>query len=403
MYNSAKLNVVEKNHPFFWKGELTSALVKYFLEMHAECGFIIADPFAGSGIVLLESLKKDLEVIGCDINPAAYTLAKFFDNGALTYSEKWDLCQTVVRSIPWASLPMNKPVYQAKNPLISSKGYEYLLDFARTAIHTCTTQSQLVFVLNVLFKMENYKKLDLEQAWHHAYQQISSFLFSLPESRSSSSMLLSDARNLPRQLRNKIGRRKIDLIITNPPSLNAFNYHQNHRLMMELLDFDLSLVARSAFGSNKKNNEENLFFTVIQYCLDMAQTFSSLRQLISEEGMLIMTITRQANINNTTFYNGKMIKDICKQTRLFQLADESQRLVNSKTGITVDEEVLTLEPNYLEGDIDESARRVAVFHLKQALSSVSVESVIFDIEQAIASVNNVSPSPIYQIMMNDGS
>jgi hypothetical protein len=63
--------------------------------------------------------------------------------------------------------------------------------------------------------------------------------------------------------------------------------------------------------------------------------------------------------------------------------------------------VLTLEPNYLEGDIEESARHVAIFHLEQALSSVPVESVIADLEQAIASVNQVSPSPIYQIMIND--
>ena len=108
MYDSAKLNVVGKNHPFFWKGELAPALVEYFLDRHAGYQFLIADPFVGSGPVLLESLKKNLEVIGCDINPAAYTMSKFFDNGALTYSEKWTLCQEVARAIPWASVPINQ-------------------------------------------------------------------------------------------------------------------------------------------------------------------------------------------------------------------------------------------------------------------------------------------------------
>ena len=94
------------------------------------------------------------------------------------------------------------------------------------------------------------------------------------------------------------------------------------------------------------------------------------------------------------FYNGKIIKDICKQTRLFLLANESQRFVKSKIGNPIDEDVLTLEPNYIEGDIDESARRVAIEHLEKALSKAPVESVA-DLEQAIASTEQVSSSPIY--------
>jgi len=56
MYRSAKLNVVQKtrSHPFYWRGQFTPELVEYFLDIHADSNSLIADPFSGSGTVLLE-------------------------------------------------------------------------------------------------------------------------------------------------------------------------------------------------------------------------------------------------------------------------------------------------------------------------------------------------------------
>jgi hypothetical protein len=279
-YSSAKLNVVQKtrNNPFSWRGQFTPELVEYFLDVHAGSNSLIADPFSGSGTVLLESLKRNLDVIGCEVNPAAYAMSKFFEIGAFTFSEKWKLCQEVVCLVPL--LEVNKPLYQKEKSSNYREAYENFINFSKKAIDAHSSKSQLVLILNILFKMENYKKLNIGQAWHKAYNEISEFLFSLPESSSSISALLSDARNLHQQI-----ERKIDLIITSPPYINVFNYHQNHRIIMELLDFDILSVAHSEFGSNRKNRG-NRFLTVTQYCLDMAQALSSLRKSISEHGMI---------------------------------------------------------------------------------------------------------------------
>jgi len=60
MCSSAKLNVTQKtrSNPFSWRGQFTPELVEYFLDVHADSDSLIADPFSGSGTVLLESLKK---------------------------------------------------------------------------------------------------------------------------------------------------------------------------------------------------------------------------------------------------------------------------------------------------------------------------------------------------------
>ncbi len=390
MYSSAKLNVIQKtrSNPFSWRGQFTPELVEYFLDIHAASNSLIADPFSGSGTVLLEGLKRNLDVIGCEVNPAAYAMSKFFEIGAFTFPEKWNLCQEVLRSIPLSGLQVNRPLYQKEKSSNYREAYENFINFSKKAIDAHSSKYQLVLILNILFKMENYKKLNIGQAWYKAYNEISSFLFSLPESSSSVSALLSDARNL-----HKYIERKIDLIITSPPYINVFNYHQNHRIIMELLDFDILSVAHSEFGSNRKNRG-NRFLTVIQYCIDMAQTLFSMRKSISDDGKIIMIIGRESNVKKTPFYNGRIIKDVCNETELFSITDMSERFFKNKFGTTIYEDILTLKPNGSNDNTDKLARAVAISHLKEALKRVPSES-LSDLEKALESADNISSSPKY--------
>lgn len=389
MYSSAKLNVVQKtrSNPFSWRGQFTPELVEYFLDIHAKSNYLIADPFAGSGTVLLESLKRNLDVIGCEINPAAYAMSKFFES-RFTFSEKWKLCQELITSTPLSDLQVNKPLYQKSTN--SREAYENFIDFSKTVIEAHSDKKyQLVLILNILFKMETYKKLNIDQAWHKAYNEISAFLFSLPESSASVSALLSDARNLHQHI-----ERKIDLIITSPPYINVFNYHQNHRMIMELLDFDILSVAHSELGSNRKNRG-NRFLTVIQYCIDMVQALLSMRKSISDDGKVIMIIGRESNVKKTPFYNGAIIKDICIETKLFSITDISERFFKNKFGTMIYEDILTLKPADCNDNLDKIAKSVAISHLKEAFKRVPDESRS-DLEKALESVDNIASSPIYR-------
>jgi DNA modification methylase len=389
MYSSDKLNVTQKtrSNPFSWRGQFTPELIEYFLDTHASSSSLIADPFSGSGTVLLESLERKLDVIGCEVNPAAYAMSKFFEIGAIPISEKKSLCKELESAIPMLDF-VDKPIYQKDKSFNYREAYENLINFSKLAIHTHSSKPQLILILNILFKMESYKKLTIGQAWHKAYNQVYSFLCSLPESPSSVSALLSDARNLHKHI-----DRKIDLIITSPPYINVFNYHQNHRIIMELLDFDILSVAHSEFGSNRKNRG-NRFLTVIQYCIDMAQALSSMRKSISDNGKVILIIGRESNVKKTPFYNGMIIKDICTETKLFSITDMSERFFRNKFGTTIYEDILTLEPRDINNNPDKQARTVAISHLQDAIKRVHPESQL-DLEKALVSVDKISPSPEY--------
>ena len=62
----------------------------------------------------------------------------------------------------------------------------------------------------------------------------------------------------------------VDLVITSPPYINVFNYHQNYRAILEVLGFDLLKVAESEIGQPAKNRA-NRFRTVVQYTLNFDQ------------------------------------------------------------------------------------------------------------------------------------
>ena len=71
---------------------------------------------------------------------------------------------------------------------------------------------------------------------------------------------------------NNINNDSIDFVITSPPYINVFNYHQNYRKSVEATGFNVLEVARSEIGSNRKFRS-NRFLTVIQYALDIYQVF----------------------------------------------------------------------------------------------------------------------------------
>src|SRR5437870_185467 len=76
----SKLDVSNKTRVnlFNWRGQFTPELIEYLLDCYAHPDAIVADPFAGSGTVLLECARRQLDAHGFEINPAAYTMSKFY-------------------------------------------------------------------------------------------------------------------------------------------------------------------------------------------------------------------------------------------------------------------------------------------------------------------------------------
>lgn len=388
MYDQNKLNVNDKrrSNPFSWRGQFTPELIDYLLDIHHKKGTLVADPFSGSGTVLLESIRRNADAVGCEVNPSAYAMSKFLELASRTFPERWDLCQELVRTVPLPGNLMARPVHDI-NEKDYRKSYSALIFFAQRALDSHTNKQELVLLLNILFRMESFNKLNVGQAWNKAYKEITDFLYSLPETGSQVSARLTDARLIDKHISNA------GIIITSPPYINVFNYHQNHRIIMELLEFDILDVARSEFGSNRKNRG-NRFLTVIQYCLDMGQAISSMQRSICKDGTVIMVVGRESNVRKTPFYNGDIVCDLALTSGLFALKHRAERAFKNKFGSNIVEDILVFKPSSPLANTDDVAREVAIKHLKKA--SLSVENEVKDdLYGALSSIDKIESSPIF--------
>jgi hypothetical protein len=86
----------------------------------------------------------------------------------------------------------------------------------------------------------------------------------------------------------------------------VFNYHQNNRIAMESLRWQLLEIAKSEIGSNRKHRGNRLL-TVAQYCRDMFDVFVELRRVLKPCGKAIFVIGRTSSVRGIPFQNGTIV------------------------------------------------------------------------------------------------
>jgi DNA modification methylase len=128
--------------------------------------------------------------------------------------------------------------------------------------------------MNVLFASEKDKKMKLKDSILKSFSYFKNAIYGLPFTKCNIEVHYKDARQAGAMYKNQV-----DLIITSPPYINVFNYHQNYRAVTEAFDYNILKVAHSEFGSNRKNRGNRLL-TVIQYCLDMEGIITFILELI---------------------------------------------------------------------------------------------------------------------------
>ena len=195
---------------------------------------------------------------------------------------------------------------------------------------------------------------------------------------------------------------EIDFLLTSPPYINVFNYHQNYRAIIETFKFDILKVAHSEFGSNRKNRG-NRFKTVIQYCIDMEIALNSFWKALKQNGKMVLVLGRESNVRGIPFYNGQLIIEILEKSCGFSNIRTLERKFTNKFGISIKEDIIIAEKishsilNFNHG------KSIALKHLENSLTK-SKDEITFDIIDAIKTIDLIQPSPLFNptnILVND--
>lgn len=218
-----------------------------------------------------------------------------------------------------------------------------------------------------------------------AFQRYREICLALPWSSHSLSATEADARALP------LGSESTPLVVTSPPYVNVFNYHQHFRRAAEMLGHKPLDAARSEIGSNRKHRG-NRFLTVVQYCLDMTDAFREIRRVMKPSGTVVVVVGRESNVRGCRFENGRALFCLAAVSGL-ALETRMERVFTSRYGTRVYEDILVLKVTEPRPWPESAARMVARIQLEKALS-IAQEEVRQDVRDAIAASDSVQSSPL---------
>jgi len=383
-----KLDVTAKKRSnlFNWRGQFTPEFVEYILTSFTKKGDHIFDPFSGSGTVLQESARLGLKATGFEINPSAYAMSKFFSFCNLTKDERNQFCKSFETKLIAQIQNLNGQKVFVENEDFR-EAYLNLLSFAVSFDKLISNKQERMFFMNILFQSEKDKKLTVAESILKSFLYSKNCLLNLPFSVNPIKSQLLDARSSGDELANSV-----DFILTSPPYINVFNYHQNYRAIIETFHFDILKVAQSEFGSNRKNRG-NRFKTVIQYCIDMELAIRSFWEALKPNSIMVLIVGRESNVRGTPFYNGQLVVEIIEKTNGFSDIKTLERQFTNKFGINIKEDIIiATKTNDLSNSLN--GRAIAISHLEQNLKT-SENGVHLDLAEAILNSVEVIESPIF--------
>ena len=388
LLEQGRLDVSEKSRSniFGWRGQFTPQLIEYLLDAYAAPDSLIVDPFCGSGTVLLEAAAKRFPCRGSEINPAAYAMSKFITLGSLKENYRLRLFQRVQEKVLHLARKYDGTPLFIFSDCFREK-YKNLLSCAANLFPAMEGKRELLLALIVMMRTESGGRGSLASSLNRACESVCRDLCNLPLTDKMIDVDLCDARVIHEKC-----PASADLIVTSPPYINVFNYHQNFRALLEVIGFDLLKVAESEIGANRKNRS-NRFRTVIQYALDMEQCLISCATALKSDGTLILIVGHESNVRRIPFCNSRMLREIAYSLGCFHFSGERHRVFVNRFGKSIREDILIMR---LIGNIPShgEARRIAEAHLKQALAFAGGEPRA-DIEAALSDLQTVVASPLF--------
>ncbi len=373
------VNIEEKTRSnlFTWRGQFSPQLIEQLLRNYASENDAVFDPFLGSGTVLFECALLGLKASGCEINPAAVSFAKIYE---LINEPKKSVIESISTIENLISTYTNDlPLFEATN--INDFESE-LLDMLSNETNNITRTILLALITGLDLEI---KKLNVKRV-NNVWGTLRSNIENLPKSNVKLCCYQRDSR------KTSIRKKSVDFVVTSPPYINVFNYHQNYRKSIEKTGVDVLSVAKSEIGANRKFRQ-NRFLTVVQYCMDMSQVFCELRRVCVYDAKIIFIVGRESNVRRTPFKNAKLITSVAKICG-FQLDGEQQRLFTNKFGKSIYEEILRFSIiDSTVKNIIEEARKIGQKALNQSLFYCD-NKVKNEINEAIKKSKNIETSPI---------
>lgn len=293
--------------------------------------------------MLAEACGRDLACTGFDINPAAFLFTAMHRFATLTTSERArDLAQVAHALAPYQF----GGLFQS-DPQLDTGG---VID-AISSLQGLPLLAAAVAIMIASGDLPVPKPAKLARALAAVHDAVGH----MPRTEAPVRAAALDARYMD------LPDSSVDLIITSPPYINVFNYHQNYRPTLERLGWDPLASAAAEIGANRKHRQ-NRFRTVVQYAIDMALSLAEIRRVLVPGGVAVLIVGRCSTVRGVSFANAIMIALIARMGPGMTLELWRERRFVNRYGQTIYEDVLTFNSKKPNGpsDIGDAGRAVGV-------------------------------------------
>ena len=367
-----KLDIQEnrRTNSLPWRGQFSPKLVEVLLDEYATRDEVVLDPFCGSGTTLMEASVHGNRSYGIELNPAAYILARLY---------------------MFCGRPL-APVFSTLQKLESTLAFNQSIRASAESISKWIDKlpsdpEKIIMEAVFLLTLGNGEELK-EEKLGKAFTRVRQLLQRLSQTKAESHLRLGDAR------KTLLKADSIDLILTSPPYVNVFNYHQNYRKAVELLGWEVLPIAKSEFGSNRKNRANRLR-TVIQYAQDIGAALTETQRTVKNDGRSVWVVGRESKVRGCVIPNPEIIYSMATKGAGLTLETKMERSFISRYGQVVFEDILVFShknSSPTSTDLDDLGRKVGTGVLKNLVPED--ETIASEIDDAIAFSQKISSSPL---------
>lgn len=369
----------ERSNIFTWNGQFSPQFVEVILDKYAKEGDIILDPFLGSGTVIYESGLKGLTAYGVELNISAYFISRLYTFINIQIEDRITMLNSIEQIINNAFALEENDV-----DIIATK----LKDVNDKIIN----ENEKIIMTGFIVILDLYNKKVDTNIIFTKWKQLRESLETLPFSEKYINVINNDSRNIP------IDDNIVDLVITSPPYINVYNYHQQYRKSIELLGYNVLEIAKSEVGSNRKYRS-NRFYTVVQYAKDICLILNELIRITKKDARIIFVVGRESNVRGVSFFNSRIVYRLATEVLGLDFALKQERVFKNRYGQMIYEDILHIINNKESNnyDIDElikNSAEIAVDELLKSKVNVSDEIILMEIQSAIDNADNINISPI---------
>ena len=268
---------------------------------YSKAGDLVLDPFCGCGTTLLESVLLERSAIGVDNNAVAILVTKaklaHYTDENLNYLREFvsniDDLVTQSPNDAWRPDYKNLNYWFDERAITELSKLRWVVD---TLTEPCKTLALAVFssiIVRVSYQDSDTRYAKIERPYTpgeaiRAYKNrfvdaIRQLAKIVGELQNEAIIHLDDSREL-----GFLQENAIDLIVTSPPYLNAYDYHKYHRQRLHWIEGDIELARNLEIGKHDTFTRPKA--TPDRYFEDMEMCFKEWRRVLRPGGRALIVI-----------------------------------------------------------------------------------------------------------------